>query len=412
MKKRIFTLFALAMLIGGISSTLSAQVSVTGISLGTGTEVYERKVKANTIPPYVTNSDLSVTTMAVTLAGFPTTESSATVYFAYDETSQYLGLPASYTFYNLDTITSVTSRTFMVTVESNWNMPNSVSGSDGIVRASLDPTFITNVISSGTIKYYNYPTFEVEYFQTTSQFIGSLKILSIKGSNPDDYNNWYRILQKDEDYAYIKTEKVFDKFTDVEVANLVYGDKILVMGPMEHYFVDIPGIRNNDEIPHGTIPRAVTVPVVSGATLNIEPGVHHVPSTYDFSFTIKPTGSNEDLVPVVTTGRTNFPDSEGVTYQKLSDGSWLVTIIRLQSNINLSINFEVSNASIESNSVWANGGQLYVSSPTSGSANIYSITGALVKTVAFAAGETASISLSTGFYVVTVNGKAYKVTVK
>ena len=406
MKKRIFTLLALGMLIGGVSSTLSAKVVLDSVKIvrSTGNEIYEKKDAKK--------SPLSVTTMRVRLSSLGTAERSETVYFTYDETAQYLGLPASYTFHFLDTV-ATTFKWFDIEVKNDWNMPNSISGSKGIVFASLDGSFPTAATRSDTVTCYNYPTFKVEYMATTAQFVGSLRIASITGCNPKLYDKMNRKLQKDSVYTYFTDTVVFHPFSDLEVANLTYGDKILVTSPWgNEYLVDIPGIRNDDDVPPGTIQRAVTVPVVSDATLNIESGVHQVASSYDFSFIIKPTGANEDLEPLVTTGRTDIPDSEGITYQKLSDGSWLVTIIRVKTNINLSIGFTVGNASIESNSVWANGGQLYVNAATSSKASIYSITGALVKTAAIAAGETANISLPTGFYVVTVNGKAYKVIVK
>ncbi|MDR2921637.1 MAG: T9SS type A sorting domain-containing protein [Tannerella sp.] len=405
MKRRIFTLLAIGMLVGGISSTLKAQsISAVSISNSSDGALYEKKVKDG-------SSLVSQTVLKITLDNinlFPGNDT--TIFFMYNGTAEYLGLPASYKIQRLDTILG-TSKTFPITVEHNWDMPNTVNGTKGLVYASFDKTFPSAGLLGDTTVYYNYPTFTVEYMPTTSQFEGSLRVSNITGSNPNYSDYMTRTLRKDSIYGYFTDTTVFVPFSDIEVANLDYGDKISVKTAWETYVLDIP--RLNEEVPPGTITRPVSVPTVSNAILSVEPGIKQVVSSEDFSFTITPTGSNVGLVPVVKTGRTNIPDSEGVIYKQLSDGSWFVTIVRVQSAITLTIDFTTSNATIEnSSSVWANGGQLYVNAVTSNKASIYSITGALVKTVNVAAGETASISLPTGFYIVTVNGKAYKVTVK
>lgn len=389
MKKRIFTLFALAMLIGGVSSTLKAQVNPDTIYFGKGNvsifttpgEVYETGQTSMLI--HVSGSNLKDTTITLSYTG----------------AAAYLGLPTTIT---LKKASAATDSTYIIPIDENWSMPNDVNGTTGSV--SIIGKSVTD-----SYTFYNAPKFTVNYVARTAQYAGILEV-SVTGGNPDKTT---RKLSKGDgnNYYYLTTDDVLEPFSDTEVASLTYGDKIKVTAPWGgEYTLDIPGIE--DEVAPGTLLRPVTIPVVFDAALSREPGVHQTPSAEDFTFTIKPTGSNVGKVPTVSTGRTDLPDSEGVTYAKLSDGSYLVTIVRVQSPINLTIDFATGNAAVENNSVWSNGNLLYMSTATSGVANIYSITGALVNTVALTAGETANVSLPTGFYVVTVNGKAYKVTVK
>ncbi|MDR2470058.1 MAG: T9SS type A sorting domain-containing protein, partial [Tannerella sp.] len=64
--------------------------------------------------------------------------------------------------------------------------------------------------------------------------------------------------------------------------------------------------------------------------------------------------------------------------------------------------------------VWAHGGTLYIAASTSGTAYVYNVSGQLVKTLHATSlhGETVSIPLPRGVYVVVVEGKTYKVIIQ
>lgn len=409
------------MLIGGVSSTLDAQVTGVAFTNKGGTPgnyfIYETKDNSKKLSEPIDVTSKTKLTVWINPTGLAAGQKEATVYLKFNDTGNYLGFANSYTIAGLDTATAWTwARGFELAADKSWNMPNTVNTSKSIVYASLDKDFPTAALRTDTAISYSYPVFTVEYMAKTAQYAGSLRISNITGSNPELYDNnldngeMWRELENTEYHRLGIDTVVFYPFNNAELGVITYGDRIIVYGP-QTYYLTIPGLKD-PETP-GTILRPVTVPVVEDAVISREPGIHQVPSTQNFTFTIKPTGSNAGKIPVVTTGRTTVPDSEGVTYEELADGTWLVTILRVQTPINLSISFTVGNTDIESSSsVWASGGQLYVNASTNGNASVYSITGALVKTITLSAGETASESLSTGFYVVTVNGKAYKVTIK
>jgi hypothetical protein len=59
--------------------------------------------------------------------------------------------------------------------------------------------------------------------------------------------------------------------------------------------------------------------------------------------------------------------------------------------------------------VWSSGGQLYIAATTNGAAQIYAVSGQLLKTVALTAGQTTATPLPRGLYIVATGGKTWKV---
>ncbi|GHT29819.1 hypothetical protein AGMMS49574_07640 [Bacteroidia bacterium] len=68
--------------------------------------------------------------------------------------------------------------------------------------------------------------------------------------------------------------------------------------------------------------------------------------------------------------------------------------------------------SIDGNHVWTLGSSLYIYSTTTGEAKVFNVSGQYVKTVPYLAGETVSTKLLKGIFLVTVEGKTYKVLIK
>jgi hypothetical protein len=154
--------------------------------------------------------------------------------------------------------------------------------------------------------------------------------------------------------------------------------------------------------------RQVTLPATSGITTEPGAGTYYVPSGEDFVFTVIPSASQSSLEPDITDSRT----PSIVEYTKNDDGTWTVRVKYVQNNIALTLKMSVGNEAIDGNAVWSSGRQLYITSVTGGEARIYGITGALAKAVAVAVGETQSVSLPAGVYVVVLGGKTYKAIVK
>jgi hypothetical protein len=59
--------------------------------------------------------------------------------------------------------------------------------------------------------------------------------------------------------------------------------------------------------------------------------------------------------------------------------------------------------------VWSSGGQLYIAAASAGRAQVYTVAGQLMATVALAAGETVATPLPPGVYIVAAEGKTWKV---
>jgi quinol monooxygenase YgiN len=72
---------------------------------------------------------------------------------------------------------------------------------------------------------------------------------------------------------------------------------------------------------------------------------------------------------------------------------------------------DVANEGIPVTRIWSYGGHLHIAAATDGRAHIYNVSGVLVKILTITPGETSSVVLPRGIYVVAVGGKTYKVVV-
>jgi hypothetical protein len=59
--------------------------------------------------------------------------------------------------------------------------------------------------------------------------------------------------------------------------------------------------------------------------------------------------------------------------------------------------------------VWSSGDRLYIDAATAGAAQVYAVSGQLIKTVALTAGQTVALPLPRGVYIVVAGGKTWKV---
>jgi hypothetical protein len=165
-----------------------------------------------------------------------------------------------------------------------------------------------------------------------------------------------------------------------------------------------------------TIQRTVTLP--AGPDIVTEPAggrAYQVYSGEDFVFRLTPGERYAGMIPEVTTGRRNVPDSAGVEVMPLDDGSFEVRVRVVREEVNIGIRMTAdpgeANAGVEARRVWASGGQLYISSLRAGRAKVYTPTGALVRTVSVEAGQTGRTPLAPGFYIVTFDdGSRFKVS--
>jgi hypothetical protein len=172
------------------------------------------------------------------------------------------------------------------------------------------------------------------------------------------------------------------------------------------------------ELPTPIIQREVTLDVSPYFVSDPSPGIFSVESMHNLKITLTPLGTLPDgYVPKVTTNRRLIPDDKGGVNVTLNDdGTYTVRIMRIQEETVITIAASPATASENISAVaraWSYGRQLYiVAGATNGQAYIYSISGVLVKIIPFAAGETVHTTLPTGIYIVTVDGKRYKVMIR
>ena len=166
-------------------------------------------------------------------------------------------------------------------------------------------------------------------------------------------------------------------------------------------------IRLYDDSDPSIIMRTVSIPAVTDAVCSLEEGVYPVESRKDFTFTL--TGLKADYVPQVSTSRVLLPDSEGLQTVRNADGSYTITILSIQEETIVTIDFTVGNETIESARVWAADGMLYLQSDNAGEIYVYTLSGTFIQRVSISAGETSRLPLAKGCYIVTIGRKTYKV---
>ena len=160
--------------------------------------------------------------------------------------------------------------------------------------------------------------------------------------------------------------------------------------------------------------RQITVNNSTDAVLIPAQQFYDVPSGNDFVFTIRPAAGK---VPKVTTSRNNkTPDNLGVEIKPSTKepGGYDVRIRKVREELTVTVTYE-GNSNVEAvgTRVWGENGQLYIMSSAAGRANVYNVLGKLNRSVTLSAGETKSVSVPAGIYVVSMNnGKAYKVAVR
>ncbi len=160
-----------------------------------------------------------------------------------------------------------------------------------------------------------------------------------------------------------------------------------------------------------TITRQVTINNKTDAQVEPNKQIYDVNTGDDFKFTVRASGKN---VPKITTSRNaRIADKDGVIMKDNGDGTYTFRVRRVQENLAITLEY-TTDANVETVGarVWSENGQLYMTAATAGRANVYNVLGKLNRSVTLSAGETKSVSVPAGIYVVSMNnGKAYKVAV-
>ncbi|MDR2917136.1 MAG: T9SS type A sorting domain-containing protein [Tannerella sp.] len=212
------------------------------------------------------------------------------------------------------------------------------------------------------------------------------------------------------------------------IATYIYNDQMLPLLDKEiiysikyevsiHDEVGSPG-ENEYQPPVNsdvTIMRGVTI-IAENGILTVPRSesdtiIAYTPSHKDFTFKVY---SSKDIEVTTNRGR----DDEGVKITDNGDGSFDVTIRRVQSNIKVTVKSAstesgtgeggtTGNTAPSDDAVWAANGTLYVQTANPATISVYSVTGQLHKQ-AFVNGSY-SVAMSKGIYIVQLNGKTYKV---
>ena len=230
-------------------------------------------------------------------------------------------------------------------------------------------------------------------------------VLSITGGS----KNLLRSLNGGITWKPVYKDGAIIPFTDEEIDHLF--EYIYLKDPNTCSYITIQ-VKNDGTPPAPpTLPRLVTLPSsISGAVITapIEK-IQYVQSGSDFKFTL--TVTDPKMVPVVSTGRSLAPVDD-YKIEPLGDGKFEITIKKVQTALNISITVAQSNEAVEGNQVIAAGGQILLKAAKAAQAKVYGTTGALIRQLTLAAGETTAVTLPNGFYIVAIGNKAYKVVLK
>lgn len=166
-----------------------------------------------------------------------------------------------------------------------------------------------------------------------------------------------------------------------------------------------------DPDPTPTVFHSVTLPQVEGATTDPIAGIYEVEAWSSFRFYLTLDKEYDLSEPVVATDR-----GETITPRN-SDGAYIIKYIRQPIEIyidNIVKNPDpVANETIKTDQskVWTEGGCLHIISATTGQLYIYTVEGKLQKKQPVITGETVTIPLPEGFYIVRINNEQFKVII-
>lgn len=166
-----------------------------------------------------------------------------------------------------------------------------------------------------------------------------------------------------------------------------------------------------DPDPTPTVFHSVTLPQVEGATTDPIAGSYEVEAWSSFRFYLTLDKEYDLSEPVVTTDR-----GETIT-PRSSDGAYIIKYIRQPVEIyidNIIKNPDpVANETIKTDQskVWTKEGNLHIVSATTGQLYIYTVEGKLQKKQPVITGETVTIPLPEGFYIIRIDNEQFKIII-
>jgi len=386
-------------------NTLIVRPSSSGISVG---GIYHFEKYSFTLPTTVPSSGALVTTTTAMLNDISSTGSVVTDIF--------LGT-------NID-----------ITVGSRVVLIKASSLVDGTYTAYNDVTPVTIVSDDG----YRKATWDIylnaagdELYAVLMNIVGTrdLELIYDFGTRTEGYkpipskgfemtykgsatvalgaNSPFEITGYDNDSVYVHPR------TDLPVGT--YRDTIIITSPIDpvrKIIVLFEVVERNDDV---VIARRLIIIAAPNLTTEPAPGLYYVRSGEPFTFTIIPmNGLALDKSLRITTGNELLDTHDGVRYKWNDDGSVAVTLAEVRSPITIdlsAITAITASDAIALTAVWSPAaGTIAISATTPTAARIYNAAGALVATTTV--NGTATVRLASGFYVVSLGGKQYKIVVR
>ena len=308
-------------------------------------------------------------------------------------TAEYTNLPTSVELVNGKAVVP-----FKVT-----KMPDSVDGKEGTITVFSE--YYPEMKRELTFTFYNSPTYELTYVPHTEILAGKLE-LEIKGGSLSMLRRW------GDNGEPVDARMPFSQW---EIENASVGDVLHLWEPNSCWSSSITLASSGGSNPGSSITRPVTIPVLKEAKTDPGAGLYRITSGNNFLFRIIPYAAYKDYILSVTTDR-ELPDEEGVKIVKNQDGTYSVTILKIQTTTNIGIKFEetpVDNELVAVQKVWGDNGMLHISSVSGGQAKVYSITGQLIKSISFSSGEAINAVLPKGLYIILMDDhKVHKVIIR
>jgi hypothetical protein len=300
-------------------------------------------------------------------------------------------IPSKLTLAAGDTVISLDFKTLPV--------PSELEGGTGAILAAID---MGGSDTTDYFNFYNRPTYSVEYILPTTLYAGKLE-LNLKGGSP----NLLRSIN-----GGITWQNAWQPFTAKEISSIGLDGSVILREP--HSCCDAIISFGKPEVSSPVV-RTVKIPTIAGVDVYPAPGRHFVNSRSNLTVIVRPTGDKEGMIPVLSTNRTQIPDSVGVKLEEVRDGVYTFVIYYVQQELDIRIDFipaPVDTAPVDETAVWGDRGLVGITSARAGEVKIYNISGIHVQTFILPSAGTSRIPLPPGVYIVSLNEKTYKTIVK
>jgi len=193
---------------------------------------------------------------------------------------------------------------------------------------------------------------------------------------------------------------------------------ILFREPNSGYAIDTIWLRHEELIPE--LLRQVIVPSVEGLKTEPPAGSYYVMSRDNFVLTIEPELARANIPLTISTNRQLIPDERGLVVVKTANVNralpdvYVVTVYSVQEPTVFDIKFNPIDAvdSSTADEVWVSDNRIHIHASKQGTVTIYTLSGAVAKTIALYQGDSTVVSLPSGLYIAIFNGKNYKIAIR